>query len=98
MLALQERSNRLNNEDREIPFVIMTSGQTHEQTLKLLEDNKSLIVFDAYRPQRAVDDFVSWVHDEDEKCGVGDQVKVISTRPLSKLKRWRVLEVVKKAQ
>jgi len=39
-----------------------------------------------------------WVHDEDEKCGVGDQVKVISTRPLSKLKRWRVLEVVKKAQ
>ncbi len=39
-----------------------------------------------------------WVHDEEEKCNVGDRVKVISTRPLSKLKRWRVIEIVKKAQ
>jgi len=39
-----------------------------------------------------------WVHDEEEKCNVGDRVKVISTRPLSKLKRWRVVEIVKKAQ
>ncbi len=36
-------------------------------------------------------------HDEDGMCAVGDTVKVISTRPLSKRKCWRVLEVVSKA-
>lgn len=34
-------------------------------------------------------------HDEDNKCQVGDKVKVCETRPLSKDKRWRVLEIVK---
>lgn len=33
-------------------------------------------------------------HDEYEKCKVGDVVKIIETRPLSKKKRWRVLEIV----
>ncbi len=34
------------------------------------------------------------VHDEYEKCKVGDIVRIIETRPLSKRKRWRVLEIV----
>ena len=34
------------------------------------------------------------VHDEYEKCKVGDIVKIIETRPLSKRKRWRVMEIV----
>ncbi len=33
-------------------------------------------------------------HDEYEKCKIGDMVKIIQSRPLSKLKRWRVLEIV----
>lgn len=33
-------------------------------------------------------------HDEYEKCKVGDMVKIIEARPLSKTKRWRVLEIV----
>lgn len=33
-------------------------------------------------------------HDEYEKCKLGDTVKIIQTRPLSKKKRWRVLEIV----
>ena len=36
-------------------------------------------------------------HDEENKCQVGDTVKVMETRPLSKDKRWRVVEVVEKA-
>ena len=36
-------------------------------------------------------------HDEKNVCSVGDTVKIIETRPLSKLKRFRVTEVVKKA-
>ncbi|QBG47779.1 30S ribosomal protein S17 [Verrucomicrobia bacterium S94] len=34
------------------------------------------------------------VHDEENKAGVGDVVRVMETRPLSKLKRWRLVEVV----
>jgi small subunit ribosomal protein S17 len=34
------------------------------------------------------------VHDETEKCKIGDTVRIIETRPISKLKRWRVLEII----
>ncbi|MEH0022788.1 MAG: 30S ribosomal protein S17 [Desulfobacter sp.] len=36
-------------------------------------------------------------HDERNECKIGDEVKIIETRPLSKLKRFRVTEIVKKA-
>ena len=36
-------------------------------------------------------------HDEENLCQVGDKVKVMETRPLSKDKRWRLVEVVEKA-
>ncbi|MFR3920188.1 MAG: 30S ribosomal protein S17 [Clostridia bacterium] len=36
-------------------------------------------------------------HDENNECKIGDKVKVMETRPLSKDKRWRVVEVVEKA-
>ena len=38
------------------------------------------------------------VHDEDNKCGVGDLVRIVETRPLSKEKRWRVTEILSKAE
>jgi small subunit ribosomal protein S17 len=37
-------------------------------------------------------------HDENNECKMGDKVKVMETRPLSKEKRWRLVEVVEKAQ
>ncbi|MBW1889057.1 MAG: 30S ribosomal protein S17 [Deltaproteobacteria bacterium] len=37
------------------------------------------------------------VHDEDNSCQIGDKVMITESRPLSRLKRWRVSEVVKKA-
>ena len=36
-------------------------------------------------------------HDEENVCQIGDKVKVMETRPLSKDKRWRVVEVIEKA-
>ena len=36
-------------------------------------------------------------HDENNECQIGDKVKVMETRPLSKDKRWRVVKVVEKA-
>lgn len=37
-------------------------------------------------------------HDENNECGIGDKVKVMETRPLSKDKRWRLVEVIEKAK
>lgn len=37
-------------------------------------------------------------HDEDNEAGVGDLVKIQETRPLSKTKRWRLVEIVEKAK
>lgn len=38
------------------------------------------------------------VHDEEDQCHIGDTVKIMETRPLSKNKRWRVTEVIEKAK
>ena len=37
-------------------------------------------------------------HDENNECGIGDTVKVMETRPLSKDKRWRLVEVVERVK
>ena len=38
------------------------------------------------------------VHDENNECGIGDTIKVMETRPLSKDKRWRLVEIIEKAK
>ncbi len=38
------------------------------------------------------------VHDENNECNIGDKVEIMETRPLSKDKRWRLVEVIEKAQ
>jgi small subunit ribosomal protein S17 len=38
------------------------------------------------------------IHDENNDCGTGDLVKVMETRPLSKRKRWRLVEIIEKAK
>jgi small subunit ribosomal protein S17 len=37
-------------------------------------------------------------HDEKNECGIGDTVKIMETRPLSKLKRWRLVEIIERAK
>ena len=37
-------------------------------------------------------------HDETNQCGIGDTVRIMETRPLSKTKRWRLVEVIEKAK
>lgn len=36
-------------------------------------------------------------HDEKNECGLGDRVEIMETRPLSKLKRWRITKIIEKA-
>ena len=38
------------------------------------------------------------VHDEENQCGVGDTVRIMETRPLSKEKHWRLVEIIEKAK
>jgi small subunit ribosomal protein S17 len=37
-------------------------------------------------------------HDEDNTCGIGDKVLIMETRPLSKTKNWRLVEIIEKAK
>ncbi len=39
-----------------------------------------------------------YAHDEKNECGVGDKVEVMETRPLSKMKRWRLVKILEKAE
>ena len=39
-----------------------------------------------------------YAHDEKNECGIGDTVKIMETRPISKLKRWRLVEIIEKAK
>lgn len=38
------------------------------------------------------------VHDENNECGIGDKVSIMETRPLSRDKRWRLVEIIEKAK
>ena len=37
-------------------------------------------------------------HDENNECGIGDKVRIVETRPLSKEKSWRLVEIIEKAK
>ena len=37
-------------------------------------------------------------HDEQNECGIGDKVRIMETRPLSREKRWRLVEIIEKAK
>ncbi len=37
-------------------------------------------------------------HDENNSCGIGDRVRIMETRPLSRTKRWRLVEILEKAK
>ena len=38
------------------------------------------------------------VHDEENRCGIGDTVRIMETRPISKDKRWRLVDIIEKAK
>lgn len=48
---------------------------------------------------KIVNDTVKYkAHDENNECGIGDKVQIMETRPYSKDKRWRVVEIIEKAK
>jgi small subunit ribosomal protein S17 len=87
---------------------------TDEQTRKLRKERIGLVVSDkmekscVIRVDRKVkhpmyDKIMKkssklMVHDENNQCGIGDTIRVMETRPLSKHKRWRLVEIIEKAK
>ncbi len=39
-----------------------------------------------------------YAHDEKNECNVGDRVRIMETRPLSRMKRWRLVEIIERAK
>ena len=93
---------------------IEEQAKTDEQTRKLRKERIGLVVSDkmekscVIRVDRKVkhpmyDKILKrstklMVHDENNQCGIGDTIRVMETRPLSKHKRWRLVEIIEKAK
>lgn len=66
--------------------------------------NKSIVVMVETRQKHAMygkfvkksNKFVA--HDDKDECNIGDKVRIMETRPLSKLKRWRLVEILERAK
>jgi small subunit ribosomal protein S17 len=66
--------------------------------------DKTVVVLSVFKEKHPIDGkFVRktkkyHVHDENNECGIGDTVRIMETRPVSKAKRWRLKEIVEKAK
>jgi small subunit ribosomal protein S17 len=72
------------------------------QVLSNKMDKTLVVLVESYRNhplyKKAIKNVVRYkVHDEKNECGIGDTVRIVETRPLSKEKRWRVAEIVTRA-
>ena len=83
-------SNRKNRKE----LIGVVRSKTGEKSLKVVYEYK--IPHPLYKKEIRRKTTLH-VHDEQDQCSVGDKVRIMSTRPLSKLKRWRVVELIEKA-
>ena len=66
--------------------------------------DKSIVIVSKFKEKHPIyGKFVSktkkyYAHDEKNECNVGDTVRIMETRPLSKTKRWRLVEIVERAK
>ncbi|MFV0505298.1 MAG: 30S ribosomal protein S17 [Bacteroidales bacterium] len=66
--------------------------------------DKTIVVAQKYKKKHPIyGKFVNkttkfYAHDENNTCGVGDTVRIMETRPLSKNKRWRLVEILERAK
>ena len=87
---MSEQSNRNNRKQ----LVGVVRSKTGDKSIKVVYEYK--IPHPLYKKEIRRKTTVH-AHDEENISNVGDKVKIASTRPMSKLKRWRVVELVEKA-
>ena len=79
---------------RKVREGVVVSGKMQKTVIVLVRDTKPHPLYKkVVRHTRRYQ-----AHDEASACGVGDRVRIVETRPLSKEKRWRVAEVIEKAR
>ncbi len=87
---MSEESTRNNRKD----LIGVVTSRTGDKSVKVTFFYK--IAHPLYRKEVKRKTVVH-VHDEKNDCNIGDKVEIMETRPLSKLKRWRVVKVLEKA-
>ena len=73
---------------------IVVSDKMNKTVVIAIEDNVKLPIYGKIIKRT----LKVHVHDENNACGIGDKVEIMETRPLSKTKRWRVVEIIEKAK
>ena len=72
----------------------VVSDKMDKTVVVAIEDNVKLPLY-----KKIIKNTVKFkAHDENNECGIGDRVLLMETRPLSKDKRWRVVEIIEKAK
>lgn len=73
---------------------IVTSNKMQKSITVIIERKVSHPIYKKYFKKTSK----LLAHDEKQECNIGDKVKIMETRPLSKKKRWRLVEIVEKAK
>ncbi len=79
---------------RRVKIGIVTSNKMDKTVVVATEDSVRHALYG--KSVKVTKKFMA--HDENNECGIGDKVKIMETRPLSKNKRWRLVEIVEKAK
>ena len=75
---------------RKVRVGMVVSDKMDKTVVVAIEDNVKHPVYDKIIKRT----LKVHAHDEKNECGVGDKVRIMETRPLSKTKRWRIVEVI----
>lgn len=79
---------------RKVRIGKVTSGKMQKSIVVSVEYRKKHPKYGKFVKQTST--FMA--HDEGNACGIGDTVRIMETRPLSKRKRWRLVEIIEKAK
>jgi small subunit ribosomal protein S17 len=79
---------------RKVREAVVVSDKMHQTVVVVVRESKPHPLYKKVVQHRAR----FKAHDEANECGIGDRVRIIETRPLSKDKRWRILEILEKAK
>lgn len=73
---------------------VVTSNKMNKSIVVTVETRQKHAMYGKYVKKSR--NFVA--HDEKDECNIGDKVRIMETRPLSKLKRWRMVEILERAK
>ena len=79
---------------RRVVAGIVTSNKMDKSIVVTIEESRRHALYG--KSTKITKKYVA--HDENNECQVGDKVRIMETRPLSKTKRWRLVEIVEKAK